>query len=173
MIGSTNTNSSTVLPQEGKKMLILTAVASDQQVKPGKTVGVTATAHMQNGSAIKGANIKVIYADYFNSTNMKTFNGTTDKTGDFSTKSIVPKDTKTSQWVILVGANKPGFRHSEVSTGFAVTTFSGKDSGGSSSSGSSSSSSSHHTATHHHATHHHSNSSGNKSNNNKDKKKNG
>lgn len=117
---------STVTPNAGAPMVV-TAMTSKTQARPGDSVGLIVTAHTPNGTAINNATMKAFIINYINSTNKINLSTVTDKTGDGSFKFKIAKDAGTAQWLINVQANKPGFRQADISTGIAVTSFSGHD----------------------------------------------
>lgn len=114
-------------PNAGDQMVV-TAAPSDAKVRPGQSISLDISAHRLNGSAIDNATMKAWIINYINNTNKANMSGNTDKKGETTLKFKIAKDAKTSQWLINVQGNKAGFRQADISTGFAVTDFSGHDS---------------------------------------------
>lgn len=124
--GSDNNNNNGTGIGTGSQKIILTASASPQ-TRPGKDANLIVTAHTNNGTAVSAADIQVQTTNYNNHTERINLRGVTDKTGDFGVKFPIPDTAKTGQWLVVVQGNKTGFENDSISTGFAVTSFKGKD----------------------------------------------
>lgn len=129
IVNPTNTPIAAAVAVQTGDQMILTAFPTDSQVKPGQKIGVIVTAHRPNGTAIDNASVRTLIMSYVNNTDKTNLNSKTDKTGDTTFTFKVGKGVKTGQWAVDVSAAKDGFRPTEVQTGFAVTEFSGHDSG--------------------------------------------